>query len=60
MASKFTWIPGFYAAPTWLIDVEPRQPVLVNILKSIGIDAGLDDKGESRNAVSLEAIDLPQ
>lgn len=57
MASKFTWIPVFKAVAAWLADYESRQPELVGILKEVGIDAGLDDKDETGNTISLQEID---
>lgn len=57
MASKFTWIPVFKAVAGWLVDYEGRQPELVRILKEVGIDAGLDDKDEAGNTISLQEID---
>jgi len=57
MASKFTWIPVFKAVAGWLVDYEGRQPELVRILKEVGIDAGLDDKDEAGNTLSLQEID---
>ena len=57
MASKFTWIPVFKAVAGWLVDYEGRQPELVRILKDVGIDAGLDDKDEAGNTISLQEID---
>lgn len=57
MASKFTWIPVFKAVAAWLVDYESRQPELVEILKKVGIDVGLDDKDETGSAISLQEID---
>ena len=56
-ATAFTWIPVFRAVAAWLADYETRQPELVQILKDVGIDAGLDDKDANGKTVPLQAID---
>lgn len=57
MTSKFTWIPVFKEVASWLVAYEDRQPELVEILKKVGIDAGLDDKDEAGNTIVLQEID---
>lgn len=57
MSSKFTWVPVFKAVAAWLVDYESRQQELVGILKEVGFDAGLDDKDETGNTISLQEID---
>lgn len=57
MASKFTWVPVFKAVAEWLAGYEGRQSELVGILKSVGIDAGLDDRDTDGNTIPLTEID---
>lgn len=57
MASKFTWIPVFKAVADWLAGYEARQPELVGILKSVGIDTGLDDRDKNGSTIPLTEID---
>ena len=57
MASKFTWVPVFKAVAEWLSGYEGRQSELVGILKSVGIDAGLDDRDKDGNTIPLTEID---
>lgn len=56
-AATFTWIPAFRAVAAWLVGYETRQPELVQILKDVGIDAGLDDKDANDQTIPLQAID---
>lgn len=56
-AATFTWIPVFRAVAEWLADYEARQPELIQILKEVGIDAGLEDKDQNGQTIPLQAID---
>jgi len=56
-SATFTWIPVFRAVADWLVGYETRQPELMQILKDVGIDAGLDDKDENDQTIPLQAID---
>lgn len=56
-SATFTWIPVFRTVADWLAGYETRQPELVQILKDVGIDAGLDDKDENDQTIPLQAID---
>jgi 5-methylcytosine-specific restriction protein B len=54
---SFTWTPVFRAVADWLSGFEARQPELIQVLKEVGIDAGLEDKDENGQAIPLQAID---
>ncbi len=41
----------------WLSGFEARQPELIQVLKEVGIDAGLEDKDENAKTIPLQAID---
>ncbi|WP_303748004.1 AAA family ATPase [Stenotrophomonas pigmentata] len=55
--SNFTWIPVFRAVAEWVGGFEARQPELIQVLKEVGIDAGLEDKDENAQTIPLQAID---
>ncbi|OCK46434.1 hypothetical protein BA766_13125 [Stenotrophomonas maltophilia] len=55
--ANFTWIAVFRAVADWLSDFEIRQPELIQVLKEVGIDAGLEDKDENAKTIPLQAID---
>lgn len=57
IATGFTWIPVFKAVADWLVGYESRQPELIEILRRVGIDAGLEDKDKTGEAIPLQEID---
>jgi len=55
--SDYSWVPAFKALGDWLAGYENRQPELVQILRDIGIDKGLEDELADGSRVGLTVID---
>ncbi len=55
--SEYTWVPAFKAIADWLSGYEDRQPELIQILRDIGVDKGLDDKLPDDSRAPLSEID---
>jgi 5-methylcytosine-specific restriction protein B len=55
--SNYTWIPVFKAVAEFIRDYEGRQSDLIQILKKVGIDTGLDDELADGRRVDLAVMD---
>lgn len=55
--SEYTWIPVFQGVSDWIADYENRQEALVQILRDIGVDKGLEDERADNTKVPLKVID---
>lgn len=55
--SEYNWVPLFKAIANWIADYEERQPELVQILRDIGVDNGLEDELSDGSKVPLDVID---
>ncbi|BBV76761.1 hypothetical protein STW0522RAO56_28150 [Raoultella planticola] len=55
--SKYSWIPVFKNVCNWIADYENKQQVLVQILREIGVDKGLEDELSDGDREPLKVID---
>lgn len=55
--SDYTWVPAFQEVSNWISKYERRQPELVQILKDIGVDNGLEDELADGSKFELNEID---
>ena len=55
--SDYSWVPVFTSIADWIADYQDRQPELVEILRAIGVDKGLEDELEDGSKVPLTEID---
>ncbi|MFJ5331510.1 AAA family ATPase [Pectobacterium versatile] len=55
--SKYSWIPVFKNVCNWIADYENKQQVLVQILREIGVDRGLEDELSNGDREPLKVID---
>ncbi|MDF9719558.1 AAA family ATPase [Serratia marcescens] len=55
--SEYSWIPVFKSVCNWIADYENKQQVLVQILREIGVDKGLEDEFSDGNREPLKVID---
>lgn len=55
--ADYSWVDFFKKVSEWLKDYENRQPELIQILRKIGVDNGLDDKLDDDRRVPLTVID---
>ncbi|MCL1052566.1 AAA family ATPase [Shewanella algae] len=53
----YSWVPAFKALADWLAGYENRQSELVQILRDIGIDKGLEDELADGSRIGLTVID---
>src|SRR5690554_6251824 len=53
----YSWVSAFKALGDWLADYENRQSELVQILRDIGIDKGLEDELADGSRHPLNVID---
>lgn len=54
---KFTWVQTFEKISEWLLQYEDNQEDLIELLKKIGVNKGLDDQDNSGNSFLLQEID---
>ena len=54
---KFTWVKTFEKISEWLLQYEDHQEYLVQLLKKMGVNKGLDDQDNSGNSFLLQEID---
>ena len=54
---KFTWVQTFEKISEWLLQYEYNQEYLIELLKKIGVNKGLDDQDNSGNSFLLQEID---
>lgn len=55
--SKYSWVPVFKNVCRWIADYENKQQELVQILREIGVDKGLEDELSDGSRESLKVID---
>ncbi|HEO9725178.1 TPA: AAA family ATPase [Klebsiella aerogenes] len=55
--SEYSWIPVFKSVCSWIADYENKQQELVQILREIGVDKGLEDELSDGSRESLKVID---
>ncbi|QGY33172.1 AAA family ATPase [Pantoea cypripedii] len=55
--SEYSWIPVFKNVSNWIADYENKQQVLVQILREIGVDNGLEDELSDGDREPLKVID---
>lgn len=54
---KYTWVGTFEKISEWLLQYEGNQEYLIQLLKKIGVNKGLDDQDKSGNSFLLQEID---
>lgn len=55
--ADYSWIAVFKAVADWITDYENHQSELIQILRDIGVDKGLEDELSDGNKVPLTEID---
>lgn len=55
--SNYSWVNTFKAVSDWIANYEDRQPELVQILRDIGIEKGLEDELTNGSSIPLTVID---
>ncbi|EFK3891962.1 TPA: AAA domain-containing protein [Escherichia coli] len=55
--SKYSWVPVFKNVCSWIADYENKQHELVQILREIGVDKGLEDEFSDGSKEQLKVID---
>ncbi|EMV2955945.1 TPA: AAA family ATPase [Klebsiella pneumoniae subsp. pneumoniae] len=55
--SKYSWVPVFKKLCIWIAGYENKQKELVQILREIGVDKGLEDELSDGNREPLKVID---
>lgn len=53
----YSWVPAFKALGDWLACYENRQSELVQILRDVGIDKGLEDELADGSRIPLNVVD---
>lgn len=54
---KFTWVETFEKISKWLLNYENNQQYLIQLLKKMGVNKGLDDQDNIGNNFQLQEID---
>jgi 5-methylcytosine-specific restriction enzyme B len=55
--SNYSWLPVFKEMSDWLVGYEGRQEELVQVLRDIGVDKGLEDELSDGSKEPLHVID---
>lgn len=55
--TNYSWIPVFKKVCNWIADYENKQQVLLQILREIGVDKGLEDEPSDGDREPLKVID---